>query len=245
MDQPQVNQEQDVKLQIQGLLKLQTIDDEINKLRSRINTMEEKTHQEQAHVKDKTTDLNKIKSEADKLLKDKRESETSSKQLLEQISKLNGQIFDVKTNEALRALQEEIKQKKADNSALEERIIEMMMAEDELKLEVKKAESALNEAQQLLSQAEQACQKEAEGMQSDIEKLQSQWDEAARLVNRHLLERYTKLRDGRSGKAMAKVETDVCTGCQMSIPPQMFIELKKYRQIHTCSNCARILYTED
>lgn len=245
MEPPQVNQGQDIKTQLQSMINLQHVDDDINAIKAQIEALQEKSHKEEEHVNEKKAGLSKVKTEVDNLLKDKRESEGNSKQLQEQISKLNGQLYDVKTNEALRALQAEIKQKKQDNGTLEEHIIEMMMAEDELKVDLKKADEELKAAEKLLAEAQAVSHKEAEGLKTKIGELEVKWEEASKKVNRHLLERYIKLRDGRQGKAMAKVEHDVCSGCQMSIPAQMFIELKKYREFHTCSNCARFLYTED
>ncbi len=244
VDQPQIGN-QEIKEQLRAMIALQTIDDEINGVQAQIDSLDSRTHAEEVHVKQEQAALDKVKQEMDKLLKDRREAETTSKQLQEQASKLKGQLFDVKTNEALRALQSEIAQKKDENSVLEERIIEMMMAEDELKVDLKKAEEALKTAHQALKAAEQVNAQEVQGLEAKKTGFQSQWETAAAKLNHHLLERYVKLREARSGKAMAKVENDVCTGCRMAIPPQMFIELKKYRQFHTCTNCARFLYVDE
>ncbi len=243
MDQPQSSN--GMREQIKAMIFLQTIDNDINGVQAQIDALAHKTHTEEEHVNEAQAALDKVKLEMDKLLKDKREAETTSKQLQEQASKLKGQLFDVKTNEALRALQSEIAQKNEENSALEERIIEMMMAEDELKVDLKKAEADLKAAQQALTAAQQVSAQEVQGLETKKSEFQSQWETASAKLNHHLLERYVKLKEARGGNAMAKVENDVCTGCRMAIPPQMFIELKKYRELHTCSNCARFLYVEE
>jgi len=36
-----------------------------------------------------------------------------------------------------------------------------------------------------------------------------------------------------------------CSGCFMSIPPQIFVNVKKNTEIITCPNCHRILYFKE
>lgn len=245
MDQPQAESTEEIKAVIHGLLKLQYIDDDILNLKNQIEQLAKKTHSEEDKVKLRKEEQTKAKDDMDQLLKDRREAEVSSKQLLEQASKLSGQLFDVKTNEALHALQKEIQQKKDENGLTEERILEMMMSEDDMKVDVKKADEALKAAEQELATAQQASKLEVEAIDIKIKEFQTRWEEAAKEIAPNYLDRYVKLRDARGGMALAKVENDICGGCKIGVPPQIFIELKKYRSILLCDNCARILYTED
>ena len=42
--------------------------------------------------------------------------------------------------------------------------------------------------------------------------------------------------------ALAEARGEACSGCYMSIPPQVFVNVKKNENIITCPNCGRILY---
>jgi predicted nucleic acid-binding Zn-ribbon protein len=46
----------------------------------------------------------------------------------------------------------------------------------------------------------------------------------------------------RDGIAVAEVVNGSCSACNMSLRPQMNVEVKKGNEIITCENCSRILY---
>ena len=43
---------------------------------------------------------------------------------------------------------------------------------------------------------------------------------------------------------VVNVRQETCQGCFVHIPPQMFIEVQKNKEIIRCPNCNRILYFE-
>lgn len=58
------------------------------------------------------------------------------------------------------------------------------------------------------------------------------------------LRRYEALRKSKGGRAVAKVERDLCQGCRMSLPTQLRQRVKNGRQTVTCSSCGRMLFVE-
>jgi len=48
----------------------------------------------------------------------------------------------------------------------------------------------------------------------------------------------------RDGIAVAEVVNGACSACNMSLRPQVQLEVKKGQEIITCENCARILYIQ-
>jgi len=56
---------------------------------------------------------------------------------------------------------------------------------------------------------------------------------------------YQKLLGTKAGVAMAEARGESCSGCYMSIPPQVFVNVKKNESIITCPNCSRILYFKE
>ena len=58
------------------------------------------------------------------------------------------------------------------------------------------------------------------------------------------LRRYETLRKSKGGRAIAKVERDLCQGCRMSLPTQLRQRVKSGRQTVTCSSCGRMLFVE-
>ena len=59
-----------------------------------------------------------------------------------------------------------------------------------------------------------------------------------------LLQRYETLRQAKGGRAVAKVERDLCQGCRMSLPTQLRQRVRSGRQAVNCSSCGRMLFAE-
>ena len=45
--------------------------------------------------------------------------------------------------------------------------------------------------------------------------------------------------------AIAEVKDEVCQGCNLNIPPQMYIDLQHRNSLKNCPSCERIIYWED
>ena len=58
------------------------------------------------------------------------------------------------------------------------------------------------------------------------------------------LQRYEALRKSKGGRAVAKVERDLCQGCRMSLPTQLRQRVKSGRQAVNCGSCGRMLFVE-
>ncbi|MGH7892154.1 MAG: zinc ribbon domain-containing protein, partial [Thermodesulfobacteriota bacterium] len=49
----------------------------------------------------------------------------------------------------------------------------------------------------------------------------------------------------RNGFVLAVVRNEVCTGCNMNIPPQLFNEVLTLSRLIQCPNCQKFLYCEE
>ena len=75
-----------------------------------------------------------------------------------------------------------------------------------------------------------------------LEKLNSQRSKAAVEVPVPVFSRYEFIRERLRHPVIVPVSGGICTGCNISIPPQSFIELQKGAQILSCPNCRRLMY---
>lgn len=244
VEQPLTTNAQMIKTQLDTLNALQELDLEIRQRRQQIEGREEQIRQNERDAANLNQALEARKQEIDKLVKDRRDAERTVKERQEQISKLGGQLFEVKTNEAYNTLQAEIKQKKQENSVLEERILEMMVSEDEMHASQDRLAEDLKRQRSRVEEVQQEHRREIAKIESEIAGFRSRWEQIAKELPSALLERYERLRDAKGGMAVSKIENGICTGCRLTIRPQAEIELKKYRSLLVCDNCARILYAE-
>ncbi|MEW6516310.1 MAG: C4-type zinc ribbon domain-containing protein [candidate division FCPU426 bacterium] len=233
-----------VKAQLEALWALQGLDDEMNQRRAEIARIQEQIAAEKKNADQHRLTLQERKDDSERLLKERRQAEVDAKEKQVLIQKLGNQLFEVKTNEAYSTLQNEIRQHKQENSLLEERILEIMLAEDELKAKIAADEAAVKETERQSLETQKGHQQEIKALETAIAEFQRQWSAAALKVKPEYLEQYQRLLKAKAGKALSKIENDICTGCRLSIRPQASIELRKYRGLLTCDNCARILYVE-
>jgi len=62
------------------------------------------------------------------------------------------------------------------------------------------------------------------------------------LLERPLVGRYDRVSKGRGGQAVSDVGTvGRCAGCNMQVPPQVFIRLQRMATLEACAHCQRML----
>ncbi len=156
------------------------------------------------------------------------------------LEKLEGQQFQVKSNDAYTALLHEMAQARESISEHETKILENMEA-------IERATSALDEVEQEADSArsrhaeeERAIEARHGELTSAIERFRELRTQAERGVDRELLRHYERLAEGRR-PAVVSITEERCSGCLVRIPPQSFIEILRAEKVITCGNCSRIL----
>ena len=81
-------------------------------------------------------------------------------------------------------------------------------------------------------------------IEGEIAKLRAEREKLAKVVKPDVLKRYGAIRM-RRGLAVVSVKNGTCQGCNMNIPPQLFIVLQRGVSIETCPSCSRIIYWDD
>ncbi len=62
------------------------------------------------------------------------------------------------------------------------------------------------------------------------------------IIPKPILSRYEFIRSRLANPVIVPVETGICAGCHIAIPPQTYNELQRGKQIHSCPNCQRLIY---
>lgn len=61
-------------------------------------------------------------------------------------------------------------------------------------------------------------------------------------IKKPILSKYDKIREHRNNIGVASVKDEVCNGCYMRIPPQLYVDIKKDTTVNQCPHCQRLLY---
>lgn len=186
--------------------------------------------------------IDKQKEIIDELEKERRKKEKELEGEKEKIKKLEVRLYDVKTNKEYQALLKEIEAAKEANDRTEEDVLVLMDKVEDLRKDYESSSVHLQEIEQS-SQAERAViEKEIRSMDEIIANLTRERDNLLSVVSESLRNIYGILRERRGGIAVTNVKNGVCLGCNMNIPPQLFIEVTKNKTLIQCPSCNRILF---
>ncbi len=79
-------------------------------------------------------------------------------------------------------------------------------------------------------------------LQEELAALKAKREEFASGMKKSVVSKYDRVRAHRNNIGVAAVEDEVCDGCYMRIPPQLYVDVKKDKSIYSCPHCQRILY---
>jgi len=160
----------------------------------------------------------------------------------QKISKYKDQVFEVKTNEAYKALQHEIEFAEGEIRKIEDKILERMISAEELEARVKKAEKQLAveraavEKEKVEATARTCADEEA------LAELRGCREDCRRRMSAEALYSYDLVFRSRKGVAVAEVRDGTCSVCHVRLRPQVFQEIKTNDRVRQCENCDRIVY---
>ncbi len=156
------------------------------------------------------------------------------------LQKLEGQQFQVKSNDAYTALLHEMDHARESISEHETKILEHMDAIERSRGQLAEVEKQVAETRSRLEVERRAIEARDPECTSEIGRLQALRSELGPGVGRELLNHYERIAKRRR-PAVILVKEERCGGCRVGIPPQSFIEILRSETMVTCGNCSRIL----
>ncbi len=227
------------------LVQLQDADSRILEKRAFMDRVPLRIHEVDEPIKQASAELEKMKLKGEALLKKKRDKEKALEEIQDKIQRMKARASDLKTNKEYQAHLKEIESSEKEISRIEEEILVVMEEIDVSRNEQKEKEGKLNAEVGQMEALKRELDLEVEKHEKDLSGLK---DERAGIVARLDPEVYnlymTILRTG-SGLAVTKTKNEICLGCNMNIPPQLFVEIRKSEEIIQCPQCRRILYFEE
>jgi predicted nucleic acid-binding Zn-ribbon protein len=159
------------------------------------------------------------------------------------LTKFKDQLMEVKTNKEYLAMQHEISMAQDGVRTFEDKILEVMMAADELDGEIKAADKALAEEKVKVNEERTTRQKQSTTMESEIAELTGARAKVVAEMSREAVALFDHVSRARKGHAMAEARDGHCTACHVRLRPQLFNEVRKGDKLIQCDSCTRILYS--
>lgn len=234
------------KKDIGTLLKLQQIDIENVKLVAYLQDVPGQIKNLETRLDEFTRNVENDETLITELNKKYRTYESDIQLNVGKIEKSQEKLRSVKTNKEYQSSLKEIDDIKAINSKLEDEMLEFLE-------QIEAAERSLNENKQLYSRIVDELEDEKKSLvqaselsEKKLARLQSERDAVAADLGVGLMGiyKYQSMKQG-DRIAIVDVKNEVCQGCHMNIPPQMYNELQRDISLKYCPSCERIIYWQD
>lgn len=173
----------------------------------------------------------------------KLEGEIAAKET--QIARYRTQQMETRKNDEYTAFKHEIATAEAFIATLEERQLELMEKSELLLPEIQRAQEVNLIEHKRINAILGTIDGRSENLLVRQLELQSERPRLTVSIDEDMLDRYERLFKSKNGVAVAALEHGVCTGCHMHMTTQTILSAKAEKEVVTCSQCGRFLYTEE
>jgi len=139
----------------------------------------------------------------------------------------------------------EIEAFEAKNSRLEDEMISLLDELDHLETALKTGEGELEAYRRRYEEEKARLEAELNSLAGELNVCVRKGSELKKEIPAELLRKYEQIKSAGRGVAVVAVWKEICDGCHMSIPPQLYNELQKSALLTTCPNCNRIIYWDN
>jgi predicted nucleic acid-binding Zn-ribbon protein len=233
-----------VTIRLQGLVELSRLDMQLAALLEDLGSLPGRRSAAAAQRSAADARVEAAREELTRAELDQRKSEVAAQDQEALLRKLQGQQFQVKTNDAYTALLHEMERAQAAISEAETHVLEAMEVIEAARARQRAVESERRGVVAHVEAEERFCDEREKELAQQIAKLREERDAAATRIEKPLLARYEKIATRRR-PAITMVIAQICQGCRVGIPPQLVIEIQRGAEPIACPMCARLLVLED
>lgn len=230
---------------IRLLIELQEEDSTIIRKKAVIDSLPSKLSSAEKLFKETQSLYEKEKQKCELLEKKKKDKERGIEDINEKIKKTKAHALNIKTNKEYQAHLKEIETIEKERYAIEDEILSFMEAIEAAAKEVKAEELKMKAEKDKVEAFRKEVAEEIEEAEKELGELKVRRIAIADKIDPDVYSNYMALLEKCNGLAVVEARDEICQGCNMNIPPQMFVELKKNIEIIQCQQCDRILYWKE
>ena len=191
-------------------------------------------------------ELENMKKKSEISVRKKREKEATLAEVQEKIRKMKSRVSDLKTNKEYQAYQKEIEASEKEIFAIEDDILQLMEEVEVASKEQQEKEAVVNAEIEKINAFRKKLDAEAAEHEKELDVLKEERVGIVTGLDPAIYNTYmTLLRDSGDGVAVTTARNELCSGCDMNIPPQLYVEIRKNEEILQCPQCRRILYASE
>lgn len=185
------------------------------------------------------------RAQMEDLRKRRREKDAQLLAGQQSLKRTRERLFEVKTNKEYQSMLKEIEIFEGKNSRMEDEVIALLDQLDHHEAALKVQEEALEARRRRYEEEKAGLEAELSSLAEELDGYLRKSADLKKGIPADLLRKYEQIKGAGRGVAVVAVWKEVCDGCHMSIPPQLYNELQKTTALITCPNCNRIVYWEN
>jgi len=227
------------------LIEIQKIEAEADKIRAGQKRLPARLNELEEGFRVFCEAMEQKRQEFEERQKQKKEKDRQLQTGQEALKRTRERLSEVKTNKEYQSMLKEIESSEVKNGKLEDEIIVLLDGLDGFQKEMKARDEELALRRSSYEQERQTIQTELDSLTGRLEECLLKAGKLKEAMPEAILKKYERIKVIRNGLAVVPAWKEICYGCHMAIPPQMYNELQTSEELVTCPNCNRILYWED
>ncbi len=228
--------------QLLKLVNLQELDLKIDQLSKQKNSLPAALKALDDQIVSMTKQLAAKTAALDDIHKKERQSRAALDMNKERNTRAGEKLSSVANSQEFQAANREIDQLKKHQNNLDEQLKAFSSDITSANAETVKLQTQIQEVKAKLESETHKISGEGVQIASQTAELMAKRAEFTPHVERRMLALYDRVRGARAGVGIAPAVGGRCAVCNMVVPPQMYNELQRGKEMHTCPSCSRILY---
>lgn len=235
-----------VAQKLDALLKLQTIDSQLDDIRKMRGDLPEEVRDLEDEIIGFETRIGKFNGEISALQEEVDRYKSTKKDADKLIARYKEQQMNVRNNREFDAISKEIELQSLEIELADKKIGESQFRIQSKQDEINGTQETLNTRKEDLRVKKQELDQLVAESESDEKQLAVEREDQSKNVEERLLLSYNKIRNNAlNGLAVVTVKRGACGGCFNVVPPQRQADIKDKKKIIVCEHCGRILADVD
>lgn len=230
-----------VREKLAMLLELQRLDDELRDLRKASATLDALKTENAETLSFFNARLTERAAQIEETQAFCKEKRADIERAEEDLRRSRSRLSNISSQRELTALNKELDSARKAISTRNEELKRLTEQLDETEEDQEKKGVEREALFKEMRAVEARLEADLEVRRAESSRIEARKGELRGLLGGPLFSRYTRISKARGGVAVSDATGGKCAGCNIAIPPQVYIRLQRLESLESCSNCQRYL----
>ena len=232
-------------MQLDILIRVQEYDLSINRIQKELAGIPKMIEVQKAKFNQASADVKHYEQKSHGNLKERHALELEVKTKEEEILRLTGQMYALKTNEQYKAMQDHIAGVKKEISGIEDKILNIFEFAESSKTELERLQGIMHREESRFKDAESLLLAEKQRLESLLQEQEALRKKEYETISPDQRRVYDRIHSRYPDSTLSLIKDNCCQACAMSLPAQLIQQALKGDTVVLCENCSRILYYKE